>query len=180
MSAEHGFHRIGMISCGPACGGHGKRRGGEVLNLFQLEIQLLGLYGQFCHIFSVTSWMAAYEVGYNLLSQMFSLTDVVEDSLELFELLERWFAHDSKHPVRGVFRSHFQPAAHMSGNQFPCIFVGRAVELFIFPVVQKHVIPYAAAYEALLDSVHLVHSPIDIQQGAVVSIEVGADLRMDA
>ena len=50
--------------------------------------------------------MAGDEVRDELLVEMLLAVDAVEDALELVELLERRFAHQSEHTVAGVLRCH--------------------------------------------------------------------------
>lgn len=66
---------------------------GEVLHLLQMEVELLGDNRQLCHIFFGASRMAAYEVRYDLLSQVQFLVQAVEYPLEAVELFERRFTH---------------------------------------------------------------------------------------
>ena len=84
----YGFQRIRIVARVPRLCGycHGRRR--EVLHLFQLEVQLLGLDSQLSHVSLRTAWMAGDEVGDNLLVEMLLAIDAVEDALEVVELLE--------------------------------------------------------------------------------------------
>ena len=118
LGREDRFQCVGVESRVPGFCGYGHRGRGEVLNLFQVEVQVLGDDRQFGHVFFRTSRMAADEVGDKLLAEIQFLIQLVEDALEAVELLERRFPHQVQYPVTGMFGSYFQPSAHVAGNQF--------------------------------------------------------------
>ena len=64
-----GLHGIGIDAGVEYLGAQGHGRGRKVLNLLQTEVELLGLYGELGHIDLGTAGMAAYEIGYELLTQ---------------------------------------------------------------------------------------------------------------
>ena len=103
-----------MESCIPCLRADCHRRGREVLHLLQMEVEPLGLHGELRHVLFVAAGVAAYEVWYDLLVQLFLLVYPVEYSLELSELFERWFAHESEHVVGCVFGRHLESSAHMA------------------------------------------------------------------
>ena len=65
---------------------HGSR--GKVLNLFQFIPHLAGQGSQFRHIGFVTPWVAADEVGDELLAYAFFAVYTVEDTFKVVELRE--------------------------------------------------------------------------------------------
>ena len=180
LGREDGFEGIGVEARIPRLGGNGHGGGCEVLHLFQMEIKLLGQHGQFGHICFLTARVAADEVGDELLVQALLAVDTVEDALELIELLERWFAHESQHAVAGVLRGHLQASAHMAADEFTGVLLGSAVGGFVLAPVEQQVVAHTAADEALLDTCQGIDGMIDVEQLAVVGVEVGTDLRMDA
>ena len=180
LGREDGLQGIGVVAGCPAGGGYGERCGGEVLHLLQLEVQVLGLDGQFGHVLCMATGMAADEIGYYLLIEAFPATDVIKDFLELVEQAEGGLAHDIQHVVRGVLGSYFESAAYVVADEFSGVFAGCPVKGFVLPVMQQKVISDAAADEALLDIGYAVHLTIDFQQGTVVAVQVGAYLGMDA
>ena len=57
LSREDGFQCVGVIARVPGLCGVGHRRRGEVLHLFQLEVESFGDDSQFCHILLTTAWV---------------------------------------------------------------------------------------------------------------------------
>ena len=94
LGAEYGLERVGVEAGVPSLGGNGHGRGREVLHLLKMEVQPLGLHGEFGHVFLAASGMAADEVGDDLLVETLLAADAVEDALELVEELERGLAHE--------------------------------------------------------------------------------------
>ena len=94
LGTLYGFQRIGVVASIPRLSRYRHRCGREVLYLLQLEVQLLGLDCQLCHICFRTTRMAGDEVGDYLLVEMLLAIDAVEDALEVVELLERRLAHE--------------------------------------------------------------------------------------
>lgn len=180
LCREHRLQRVGVEPCVPGLGGNGHWRWGEVLHLLQMEVQLFGLYGQLCHVFLVAAGVGGYEVGYNLLVEMLLPVYSVEDALKLVELLEGGLAHEPQHLVTGVFRCYLQAAADMARDEFANVVVCGLVGSFVFAPVQQQVVSDAAADEALLDARQAVDSPVYLEQPAVVSVKVGAYLRVNA
>ena len=86
LSTLYWFQRIGIIASIPCLRRYRHRSGGEVLYLFQLEIELFGLDGQLSHIGLRTSRMTRYEVGNDLLVEMLLTINAVKDALEIIEL----------------------------------------------------------------------------------------------
>ena len=84
--AEDGGECIGVVAGVPhlRADGHGGR--GEVLDLFQLEIQALGDQSEPGHVFLMATGMAADEIGYDLLAQAFTPVDVIKKPLEVLKL----------------------------------------------------------------------------------------------
>ena len=86
LGTLYGFQRIGVVTRVPRLGRYRHGCGREVLHLFQLEVELLGLDSQLSHIGFRTTRMAGDEVGDNLLIEVFLTIDAVEDALEIIEL----------------------------------------------------------------------------------------------
>lgn len=93
LCTEDGLQRVWVIASVPGFRRVGHWRGGEILNLFQMEVKVLGDDSQFGHVLFTASRMAADEVGDNLLIEILFTVDAVELALELIELLERGLAH---------------------------------------------------------------------------------------
>ena len=106
--------------------------------------------------------------------------DAVEDALELLEEGEGRFPHQLQHLWRGVLRCHLQAATYVVDNQFAGILACSLIDGFVLAVVQYQVVAHATAYEALLDAGQGIYGMVDVQQWAVVSVQVGTDGRMDA
>jgi hypothetical protein len=87
------FKGIGVVARIPRLSGdsHGRRR--KVLNLFELEVKMLGDHSQLGHIGLRATRVAGDEIGDDLLVEMLLAIDAVEDALELVELLERRLSH---------------------------------------------------------------------------------------
>ena len=135
LGTLYGFERIGVVTRIPRLGRYRHGCGREVLHLFQLEVELLGLDSQLSHIRFRTTRMAGDEVGDNLLVEGFLAIDAVEDALEVVELLERWLAHQVKHTFAGMFRSYLQSSAHMASNQLTRIFHRRLVGCLVLALI---------------------------------------------
>lgn len=115
LGREDRFQCVRMESRVPGFCRYGHRGRGEVLNLFQVEVQVLGDDCQFGHVFFRASRMAADEIGDKLLAQVQFLVQLVEDALEAVELFERRFPHQVQYPVAGMFGGHFQPSRLRGG-----------------------------------------------------------------
>ena len=179
MGTPYLLQCIGVIPCIPCLRGdrHGGR--GEVLYLFEVEVQLFGNLRQLCHVLLRASRMAGDEVGDDLLVEVLLLVDTVEDALEVIEQLEGRLAHEPQHPVAGMLGSHLQSAADMPCDEFPGIVHGGTVGLFILAVMQDEVVTHPTANETLLDAGQCVDGAVDVEQGTVVGIQVRTNLRMD-
>ena len=88
MGAEYRFECIGVVTGVPHFGADGHWSRGEVLDLFQLEVEPLCGDCQFRHILLVAPRMTTDEIGDNLLFEIFLSVDLVEDALEFLEQLE--------------------------------------------------------------------------------------------
>ena len=88
-----GFKGIGVVARIPRLSGYRHGGWGKVLNLFELEVKMLGDDSQLGHIGLRASWVAGNEIGDDLLVEMLLAIDTVKDALELVELLERGLTH---------------------------------------------------------------------------------------
>ena len=180
LGGEDGLEGVGMEAGVPSLGGDGHGRGGEVLHLLELEVEVFGQTGELGHVFGGAAGMGADEVGDDLLAQVVAAVDVVEDALEVVEELEGGLAHEGEHAVGGVFGRHFQTAADVAGDELLGVLAVDAVGALVAGVVHEEVVAHAGADEALLDAGHSVDGSVDVEQGGVVGVEIGADLGMDA
>lgn len=162
-----------MYSRVPCFGAYGHRGRGEVLYLFQLEVESARDGGQFLHVLFPASWVAADEVWDELLAKSCTAVYVVEPSVEVIEQLERRLAHEVQHAVAGVFGCYLQSSAHVVYDEFFGIF---ASELL---VGKYEVVTNSAANEALLYSCHLTCFLIDADEFLVVVVQVLAYLWMN-
>lgn len=105
-----GLQGVGMQAAVVNFGRYRHGRWGEILHLFELEIEALGLGGQLGHGLFGTAWVGRDEIRDDLLPQAILFINVVEHGLEFVEELERWLAHDFQHLVVGVFGGDFQSA----------------------------------------------------------------------
>ena len=110
LGREDFLEGVRVVARIPRLGGVGHRRRREVLYLFEVEVEILSDDGEFGHIGLVAAWVGADEVGDDLLMESLFAVDAVEDALELVELLERGFAHESQYPVAGMLGGHLQTA----------------------------------------------------------------------
>ena len=135
LGGEDGFEGVGVVARVPGLGGDGHRRGGEVLHLFEVEVEALGDDGEFRHVLLLTAWVGGDEVGDDLLMESFFAVDAVEETLELVELLEGGFAHQVEHAVAGVLRCHFQASADMMADEFAGVFLCGTVGGLVFTFI---------------------------------------------
>ena len=135
-----------------------------------MEVQFFGYGGKLSHILFPACWMRRYEVGDKLLPQALFGVDLVENSLEFTELLELRFSHALQHCVGSVFRSDFQPAAHMVCDQCPQIFPVGCIHVFVVVACHCEVIAHSAPDKRFLDHRHSVHFPVDVEQWPVVVV----------
>ena len=150
--------------------------GRKVLYLLQLEVEAFGYYGQHRHILFGASGMAAYEIGYELLSETAFLVYFIKCLLELLKMCERWFAHQFQNGIRCVFGGYLETAAYMSAYQFTGVIHVGPVGSCIRIAVLQYVISDAAAYAGLFYSRHLVGSTVKVCKGGQVCTEIGTDL----
>ena len=103
-----GLHRGGVDTGVVHLGRESHGRGGEVLYLLQPVAHLFHLHGQISHVIQTTTWMAAYEIGYQLVAQARLLANLIKTALGFLEQFERWLAHKRQHMVRGMLRCHLK------------------------------------------------------------------------
>ena len=179
-SHEDGLQCVGVVARSPHGGGCGHGRRCEVLHLFEVEIEFLRGDGQLRHVLGAAARVGADEVGDELLAQAALAVDLVEASFEVVEQAERGLAHELEHAVGGVLRCYLEASADVARDEFACVVGCGAVEGFVLPVVEQQVVAHAASDEALLDIGQGIDSAIDVEQGTMVAVEVGADLRVYA
>lgn len=180
MGTIHLLEGVRVVACVPCLGRNGHGGGCEVLHLLQLEIEAFGEHSQLCHVLFSAAWMAGDEIGDDLLVEVCLAIDAVEDVLEIVKLSEWRFAHQLQYVVAGVFWSHLQSSADMFGDEFAGILHGSLVAFFVFAMMQNEVVAHTAADETLLDAGNSIDATVDIQQGSMVGIEIGTNLRVDA
>ena len=168
-----------MIACIPCLCSYSHRSRSKVLYLLQVEIQPFGDNGKFSHIFFSTSRVTADEIRNDLLTQVQLLIYSVEDTFEAIELFKRRFTHDIKHTVAGMFRSHFQASTYMTCYQLPSVFRCTLVYFRILALVQQQIISDTASDKTLFNLRERIDSMINIQQRAMIGIQVRTYLRMD-
>ena len=169
-----------MHSAVPRFGADGHRGGGEILHLFQSEIQLFGFGSQFGHVFGCASRVGRDEVGDDLLLQPTFAVDTVEDAFEVVELLERGLSHQVQHAVGSVLRCYFQAAGDVPCDEFASIEFGSAVDVLVLRAMQQQVITHTATDEALLDARQCINGSINVEQRSVVGVQIFANGRMNA
>ena len=174
LSRVHWLERVGVETCVESFGAHRHGRRREVLHLFEVEIKFFGDSRQFCHIFLGATWVRRNEVRNDLLLQSVFLVQAVENGLELVEQIERGFAHQVEHFVAGVLRRHFQAARHMEANQFLIVLAIHLVHLLVAGFVHRKVVAHAAADKRLFHLRHRIHGVVDVEQGAVVGVQIAA------
>ena len=106
------------------------------MNLFQLEIKLLGLDSQLSHIRFRTSRVTGNEVGDNLLIEVFLTIDAIEDALEVIELLERWLTHEVENTLAGMLRGNLQTTTDVILDEFTSVFHSSLIHCFILTLMQ--------------------------------------------
>ena len=75
---------------------------------------------------------------------------------------------------------HLQSSADVVKDELAGVIRGGLVQRLVFPVVEQKVVAHATSDVCMFDSRHLSHSTIDVEQWAVVTTQVGANLRVDA
>ena len=76
--------------------------------------------------------------------------------------------------------SHLQTAAHVVADEFFGIGLGGLVHPSVVTAVEQQVVAHAAADETLLHPGDGIDGTVEVDQTAVVGVEVGADARMPA
>ena len=145
-----------------------------------MEVELLGDDGELCHILLMTAGVRRDEVGDDLFAEVLFTIDAVELALELIELLERGLAHEVQHTLAGMFGGYLQATRHMAGDEFSGVFLGGTVGCLILAAIQQEVVAHTTADEAALDARQGIDGMVDVEQLAVVGVEVRTDLRLDA
>ena len=79
-----------------------------------------------------------------------------------------------------MFGRYFQTAADMTGDELFGVLTVDGVDLGVACVVEQQVISDSRADEAFLDGWDAVYGMIDVKELAVVGVEVGSHLGMDA
>ena len=180
MLREYGFEGIRIEAGVEHLGGGGHGRGGEVLNLLKSVAHLAHDAGEMLHVALGTAGMGGDEIRYELLTQAALAVYLVEDAAELAEELKRRFAHDVEHIVRSMLRRHLQATRDMALYKLAGILTRHAVDVIVLAAMKQEVVPHAGADERLLYLWQGIDGMIDIEQGAVVGIQVGTYLRMYA
>lgn len=160
---ENRFQCVRMQTRVPSLGAHRHGGGGKVLYLLQMEVELFGDDSQFGHIFFTASGMTADEVGNELLVEALVAIDAVKYPLEFIELLEGRFAHQGQDRFTGVLGGHLQTPADVVGYKFVSIFTGSLIDGFVVAVMKQQVVPYTTAYETFFDTLHGIHTSVDVQ-----------------
>ena len=75
-----------------------------------------------------------------------------------------------------MLRCYLQSAAHVFGNQFAGIFPCCLVYLLVLALVQEQVVAHTTTDEALLDAWQGIYGMVNLQQLAVVGIQVRTNL----
>lgn len=180
VCGEHRLQRVGVQACEVGLSRDGHGRGGEVLHLLEVEIQFLGEHGQLGHVFLMAAGVRRDEVGNELLAQLVTLVHTVEDGFETTELLKRRFAHNRQNRVAGVLGRHFEPARDVEANQLLVELGIHLVDGRVAGVVHRQVIAHSAADERFLHLGQGIHAVVNVEQGTVIGVEVGAGLGMQA
>ena len=154
-----------MKPCVPGLGGDGHGGGGEVLHLFELELEVFGQCGKLCHVFRSAAGVGTDEVGDDLLAQVLATVEFVEDAFEVVEEFEGGFAHEVEHTVGGVFGCHFEAPTDVFSDEFLGVLAIDAVDAWVARVVKEEVIADARADEALLDAWESIDCMVDVEEG---------------
>ena len=75
---------------------------------------------------------------------------------------------------------HLQPSADVVADELTGVLLSGPVALLVAAAVEQQVVAHTAAYEALLDAGQAVNSMVEVEQLAMVGVEVGADAGVDA
>lgn len=180
VSGEHAFERIRMVTAQPSLGADGHGCGGEVLHLFELEVETFGDCRQLCHIFGFATRVGGDEIRDELLAQSCLSVDAIEDGFELVEETERGLAHEVEHAVAGMFGRDFETPRDMVHNQFARIVHRRFAKLLVFVRMEQEVVAHPRTDETFLHTWQGVDFLKDVEHWRVVGIEIGANARVDA
>lgn len=164
------FVRIGILSGVEHHRRKCHRRGGEVLHLFEVEMELAeDFLRQRTHVAFGAAGVRRDEVGNQLVGQSFAAADALEIGGQPLEERERRFAHQFQHGIFGVFGRDFQSSRRVVFHDR--IEIGTLVE---------QVVADAAADKGLFDAFHRADLFVKRQQRTVVVVQIGAHLRMQA
>ena len=156
-------------------GGERHGGGGEVLHLFEFEVEGFGFGCEFRHVFGAASGVGGDEVGDDLLVEVVAAVEVVELLFECFEEVEGGFAHESEDAVGDVFGGDFEASGGVAENDGFEVGAVAGVGFRVAARVKAEVVAYAGADEAVLDAGDAVCGGIQVEEGAVVGVEVFAD-----
>ena len=104
----------------------------------------------------------------------------VEFALELAEEREGGLAHQGEDAAGCVLGRDFEAAGGVLFYEFLRVLPCGLVEGFVGVAVQEQVVAHAAPDEGLPDAGQLAHGVVDVEQRAVVTVEVGAHGRVYA
>ena len=162
------FVRIGILSGVEHHRRKCHRRGGEVLHLFEVEMEFAeDFLRQRTHVAFGAAGVRRDEVGNQLVGKSFAAADALEIGGQPLEERERRFAHQFQHGIFGVFGRDFQSSRRVVF--YDRIEIGTLVE---------QVVADAAADESLPDPLHGPYLGIEFHERPVVVVEVGALFRM--
>ncbi len=148
--------------------GHG--RGGEVLHLFEREVELAQhLLRQGAHLLLGASGVRRDEVGNQLVGQPLAVADAVEVGVQPFEKREGRLAHQVQHPLLGVLGGYLEAARGVVHEH-------RAQVVAVI----EQVVADAAADEGFLHPLHGPDAGVEFEQRTVVVVQVGAHARVEA
>ena len=128
----------------------------------------------------MTTGMRRNEIGYKLLFQSVLAVAFVEYLLKPVEKRERRLAHHIEYCVFGVFGCHFEAAGYVACYQFLIVTAVDGIYLWVSADVHRQVVAHTAPDETFLYSGDCVGSLLDVEQRAVVVVEVGTWTGMQA
>ena len=79
-----------------------------------------------------------------------------------------------------MFGGHLEATADVAGDKLAGIFAGTLVHLGVLALVEQQVVAHTATDKRLLDARQGVYGMINVEQRAMVGVQVGADARVDA
>lgn len=145
-----------------------------------MEVKTLCLYGKICHVLSMTSRVTTYKIRNDLLVKSFLTVYAVKDTLELYELRERRLSHVPKHTIASMLRSNLQTSANVFGDELACVLFCCTIRFLVLRTIQQKVITYSRTDKTLLYTRKSINGMIDVEQLAMICIQIRADLRMNA